>query len=108
MSNNNSFGDFLGGLLVGGIIGSAIAALTTPYSGKEAQDELNNQYKLGVEKSKEFKHKAEESFGELQAATKEKAGTVLTQIKDKANSIANRFEDLTSKGAGVLIEDEIV
>jgi len=108
MSRNNDFFDFVGGLIVGGIIGSAIAALTTPYSGDEARDELNRKYKLGLERSKELKHKAEESIGELRTCTKEKVGTVLHKLKNKANSIASCFEDLTNKGAGVLIEDEIV
>lgn len=107
MSNNN-LGDFLGGFIVGGIIGAAVAALTTPYSGKEAKDEVRHLYEEGLKKSDEFKHKAEGSFSEFSSVTKDKVGEALTNLKDRASTLVDRFDDLTNKGAGVLIEDEIV
>ncbi|MDX1920347.1 MAG: YtxH domain-containing protein [Candidatus Caenarcaniphilales bacterium] len=106
--NENGFGDFLGGFLLGSVVGAAIAALTTPYSGEEAKKEAESLYKKGLEKSEEFKHKAEESLTELSASAKLRATGVIGKLKDKASSIANRFDELTNKGAGVLIEDEIV
>lgn len=106
--SKNGLGDFLGGFIVGSIVGAAIAALTTPFSGDEAKKEAETLYKKGLEKSEEFKHKAEESLNELSASAKLKASGVLNNLKDKASNIANRFDELTNKGAGVLIEDEIV
>jgi gas vesicle protein len=108
MSDRNSFGDFVSGLILGGIIGAAIAALTTPYTGDEAQEEVAHVYKNGLGQMQEVKAKTEQTLNQFKGLTEDKIKIVVQNLKEKADSIANRFEDMTSKGAGVLIEDEIV
>jgi gas vesicle protein len=107
MSDRN-FGDFVTGLFIGGLVGAVVATLTTPYKGKEAQEELNHLYEVGLDKSKELKSKSEEKLVELKHKTKEQVKASLKVLEEKANSIANRFNDLTNRGAKVLIEEEIV
>ncbi|MDJ0626479.1 MAG: YtxH domain-containing protein [Candidatus Caenarcaniphilales bacterium] len=108
MSGNNKLGDFIGGFLVGGLIGAAVAILTTPYSGSEAKDEVRNLYNESLKRSDDLKHKAEDSINEFSNLTKDKLAEGLSNLKDRASNLVNRFDDLTNKGAGVLIEDEIV
>jgi len=100
-NNNDQVSNFISGLILGGIIGAITAALTTPFSGQEAQDEVVNAYNNSL---KETKH----SLNDLGHEAKGKAQVILNNIKDKAYDVASRFEELANKGAGVLIEDEIV
>lgn len=100
-NSENKLSNFVGGLVMGGIIGAVITALTTPFSGQEAQHEVLNAYNTGVQGTKD-------SFNDLSHDAKDKAQGILNNIKDKAYDVAVRFEELANKGAGVLIEDEIV
>ncbi len=110
MSNkeDSNFVVFLGGLMLGGIVGAAIAAVSTPYTGDEAKNELSNLYKNGLDKASDLKDKSNASLNQFKGVTQEKFKILVQNLKEKANNIAHRFEDITSKGAGVLIEDEIV
>jgi gas vesicle protein len=108
MSEKNEFGDFLGGLILGGVLGAAIAAITTPYTGTEAKEEVLNAYKTTLNHADELKVKTEKSFSELKNVSQDKLNVLLQGLKTKAETIVNRFDDITAKGAGVLIEDEIV
>ena len=49
-------GDFLKGFLLGGLIGSVIALLYAPKSGKETREEIS-------QKAEELAHKAKEEYG---------------------------------------------
>lgn len=40
----NKFASFMGGMLVGGIIGAAVALLYSPASGKEMQQRITHSY----------------------------------------------------------------
>lgn len=108
MSEKNEVSDFIGGLILGGVIGAAIAAFTTPYTGSEAKEEALNVYKNTLERADELKAKTGRSFEDLKSVSQDKLKSLLQGLKTRAESIVNRFDDITAKGAGVLIEDEIV
>ncbi len=100
--------NFLGGFLLGSLIGVVLAALMTPSNGNENQDNLLTAYKTGLDKAKDLKEKTKHSIDELKQTTQQKAKHLLIDLKDKAENIVNRFDNMTAKGASVLIDDEIV
>jgi gas vesicle protein len=108
MSKNDEAGNFLGGLVLGAAIGATLAALATPLNGEEARKELHEQYDSTLDKAENLKHKAKKSLKEFKSLTKEKVSELSKNLKERASIIADKLENLTSQGAGVLIEDEII
>lgn len=53
MDNNKDFG-FLGGLLLGGIIGAAVALLMAPASGKQTLEQIRSEGMALKERGEEF------------------------------------------------------
>ena len=67
--NNNRCGNFLTGVVIGAIVGAAVALLYAPQSGEKTR-------KLVAKKAKELKEKGLEA--------KEKAQKVFGEVKEKA------------------------
>lgn len=96
---NNSYnneqqasGGFLAGVVLGGIIGAAVALLTSPKSGREVRTYLDEKTATSRErltvKSKEVREKAEPVVGEWIKVASDKAAPVLNLVKDKAREAA--------------------
>jgi gas vesicle protein len=78
MSENNS--DLLAGLLIGGLIGTALGILYAPKSGKETRDDIAGKAKelLGKAK-KEYEEAMERSKAAYEAAVKHLKGSDISQ-----------------------------
>jgi gas vesicle protein len=74
--SQSSGAEFFAGLVVGGLVGAALAILLAPQSGEETRAQLR-------EKSYDIKHTAEESL----ADTREKADSILADARVKAEGI---------------------
>lgn len=98
----------MNGFIFGGLLGAAIAALIAPKTGHETKDNLVQAYKSGLGKAKDFKDKTRHSIDEIKQVTQDKAKHLVSDLKEKAESIAHRFDNITAKGASVLIDDEII
>jgi gas vesicle protein len=72
MSDNNDFVSFFAGLLVGGLVGAAVALLIAPQSGEETRTMI---YDKGIE----LKDKA----GEVSADVQERADKALADAKSR-------------------------
>ncbi|WP_214711743.1 YtxH domain-containing protein [Exiguobacterium sp. s55] len=85
-------GGFLAGVVLGGIIGAAVALLTSPKSGREVRTYLDEKTATSRErltvKSKEVREKAEPVVGEWIKVASDKAAPVLNLVKDKAREAA--------------------
>jgi gas vesicle protein len=101
-------GSFISGFIIGSFLGAVIAALTTPYTGSEVKENLSTTYKTGLDKAKDLKHKTQQSFTELKDLTQDKTKHLIGSLKERAENIAHRFDNMTAKGASILIDDEIV
>ncbi|WP_215191285.1 YtxH domain-containing protein [Exiguobacterium sp. s7] len=85
-------GGFLAGVVLGGVIGAAVALLTSPKSGREVRTYLDEKTATSRErltvKSKEVREKAEPVVGEWIKVASDKAAPVLNLVKDKAREAA--------------------
>lgn len=88
----HSSGGFLAGVVLGGVIGAAVALLTSPKSGREVRTYLDEKTSTSRErltvKSKEVREKAEPVVGEWIKVASDKAAPVLNLVKDKAREAA--------------------
>lgn len=91
-NDQQSSGGFLAGVVLGGVIGAAVALLTSPKSGREVRTYLDEKTATSRErltvKSKEVREKAEPVVGEWIKVASDKAAPVLNLVKDKAREAA--------------------
>ncbi|WP_214816225.1 MULTISPECIES: YtxH domain-containing protein [unclassified Exiguobacterium] len=89
---NQSSSGFLTGVILGGIVGAAVALLTSPKNGREVRTYLDEKTSTSRErltvKSKEMREKAEPVLGEWIKVASDKAAPVLNIVKDKAREAA--------------------
>lgn len=106
MSNNDSdFGAFLSGLVIGGLVGAAVALLLAPQSGEETRTVI-------VEKSIELKDRAMEQaegartkVGEVAGAARERVTDAAEQARTKAGEVAAATKE---KAAGLQQRGQVV
>jgi gas vesicle protein len=77
MSENNR--DLLAGLLIGGLIGTALGVLYAPKSGKETRDEITG-------KAKELLGRAKEGYEEAIERSKSAYDAAVKQLKGSETS----------------------
>lgn len=79
-------GVFLTGILVGGVIGGAVAALFTPYSGKKMRRVINRKKDEVVDEFSEIFEVSREKAEELYEETKNRAETLIKDAKKLKSS----------------------
>jgi gas vesicle protein len=82
-SNGSNSGDFLKGLLIGGLVGAVAGILLAPKAGKELRDELKGKadearalLEKTVERAQELKKEADRQFSEARLRFKNMFGGV--------------------------------
>ena len=100
MSDSDSeFGAFLTGLVVGGLVGAAVALLFAPQSGEETRAIIK-------EKSIELKDKAVETVEEAYARAEAAAKEAKARADELARIAQERADDLKKRGQVVLEEQK--
>lgn len=99
-------GEFLKGLLLGGLIGSAIALLYAPKSGKETREDLGK-------KTDELLNKAREEYETALSKTKLTYDAAIKRLnelenvaKQKVEEVESKVEDLTEKSKETVEESK--
>jgi gas vesicle protein len=88
MSDQNSGGaEFFAGLVIGGLVGAALALLWAPQSGEETRAQIRD-------KSLEFKDRAEE--GVLEA--RQRAQAQIAQLQEQVTNLQGQMAGLQEKG----------
>lgn len=77
---------FLTGVLFGGIIGSALAALYTPYSGKKMRRVINNKTENIVDDVSDYIETGKEKAGEIYKEGKKRAESIINDTKKILNN----------------------
>ncbi len=117
-------GDFLKGMLIGGIIGAVVGILYAPKSGKETREEIGRkaeelvakareEYEQALEKSrktyesavtrlKKIEEAAREKVGELEA----KAGTMVEKGKESLEDNKSRLKRAIDAGVEAFKEEK--
>jgi gas vesicle protein len=100
-------GDFVAGLMIGGLIGAAIGILYAPKSGKETREELGRkadelmakakeEYELAVEKSRKAYESTVQRLKSLEEKAMEKAG----EAGEKVEELADKGKETIQEGKG--------
>lgn len=101
----NKSGDFLAGLVVGGLIGAVIGILYAPKSGRETREEIGQKAdELLAKVKEEYEHAAEKSrkaYGEAVKrlkALEEKALEKVEDVSEKVDELAGLGKDTLQEG----------
>ena len=97
MSDNNEFGSFLAGFLIGGLVGAAVSLLLAPQSGEETRTLIKS-------KSIELKDKASTSADDI----KVKAEGYASDFRIRAEEYARSKGWMPPGEAVVEIDEEVI
>ncbi|MBD1370924.1 YtxH domain-containing protein [Hazenella sp. IB182357] len=87
--------DFIAGAVIGGVLGAALALLTTPKSGREMREELNEKWDVAKDKGLKVYHQV-----------KEQADEVKEQVQDK-KIVSSGWMDLPTSKKEPEQQDEV-
>jgi len=88
MAENNDFGAFIAGVIVGGLTGAAIALLMAPQSGEEVRGAIR-------EKSIELRDRASETVEEARLRAEKAIEEAQAQAETAIEEMRKRVEELT-------------
>lgn len=97
MSDNNDFGSFLSGFMIGGLVGAAVALLMAPQSGEETRVLIRD-------KSVELKDKTVASMEDAYARAEKAAADARVRAEELAQEAQARAEELRQRGQVILEE----
>jgi gas vesicle protein len=111
MSENNDFGAFFAGLMIGGLVGAAAALLTAPKSGEETRTLIKDKSielrDRAVEVSQDARNKAEEALEEARTRADEALVDLRVKAEDLAKMTKERAIELQQKAKAPLSEDGV-
>jgi gas vesicle protein len=91
--SGNEFGAFLAGFVIGGLVGAAVALLTTPQTGEETRSLIHDKSielkDKAVERAETARVKAEAAAAEARA----RADEITQMAKDRAGEISQMAKD---------------
>lgn len=99
MSKN---GDFVAGIVVGGLIGALIGILYAPKSGKETREEIGRKADELLSKAKEEYDHAVEKSRKAYEATVERLKELEETAKEKVGEVGEKVEALSGLGKETL------
>ena len=97
MSDNNDFGSFLSGFMIGGLVGAAVALLMAPQSGEETRVLIRD-------KSVELKDKTVASLEDAYTRAEKAAAEARVRAEELAQEAQARAEELRQRGQVILEE----
>lgn len=85
---------FIGGAILGGLIGAAVGMLLAPASGKETREKIKSR-------SQELITEGEEKLEEVKSEVESKAGEVMEKVQDevtgKAEEVMERVQEAVNE-----------
>jgi gas vesicle protein len=97
--NNNEFGAFMSGLLLGGIAGAITALLLAPQSGEETRQVI-------LDKGMELKDKALETVDEARVRAEQAAEEARIAAQEYTKKLQDQAKDLQEQGRVILEEQK--
>ena len=99
MSDNNEFGAFMSGLLLGGIAGAITALLLAPQSGEETR-------KVIIDNSLEIKDKALETVEDTRQRAEKAAEDARIAAQEYTQKLQDQAKNLQEQGRVILEEQK--
>lgn len=111
MSDNNDFGAFFAGLVIGGLVGAAAALLSAPKSGEETRTIIKEKSielrDRAVEVSQDARHKAEVALEDARARADEALVDLRVKAEDLARMTKERAVELQQKVKGPIGDEGV-
>jgi gas vesicle protein len=92
MAEQDEFGAFLIGFIVGGLTGAAISLLLAPHSGEETRELLKDQAIVLKDKAQETAQTTVEQVNVRTADVRTKASEIAGKAKTSAEDLAHRSQ----------------
>ena len=108
MCNDNDHGSIFVGFLIGALLGAGLAAFTTPYRGTEALAQLDRGYQRGRQQMRRLQTDGELAATELSWRSRSTLRRFLENLRERITTLTYKLDELSNRGVGVLIEDEIL
>jgi gas vesicle protein len=109
-NNDNEFGAFLSGLVLGGLVGAAAALLLAPQSGEETRAYIRDKgielKDLTEEKAVEARRQAEAKMAEARAQAEAKVAEARQQADQIIKQAQTKADELRQQGQVVLDEQK--
>jgi gas vesicle protein len=99
MSDTEDVGTFLSGLIIGGLIGAAVALLLAPQSGEETRDLIRD-------KSIELKDRAVETAEEARIRAEAAAAEARARAEELTHEAREKAEELKKRGQNFVEEQK--
>lgn len=104
MSDDNEFGSFLAGFVIGGLVGAAVALLYAPQSGEETRTMIKDKGIELKDRAVEYSHEAQARAGKTWEAARAKVEVALEDLRTRTNELAQVTKDWAAsvqhKGGG--------
>lgn len=98
MSDSDDFGSFFTGLIVGGLVGAAVALLMAPQSGEETRNVIRDRGIELKDRAVEYSSVARDRAMEAVEEARVRADQALEDLRDRTNELAQiareRADDL--------------
>lgn len=90
MADNDDFGSFLSGFIIGGLVGAAVSLMMAPQSGAETRQQLRSK---GVE----LRDRAEDELGDIRDRAERTLADVRTQTDDMQRKAMMMMDEAKAK-----------
>jgi gas vesicle protein len=94
----NKSGDFVAGILIGGLIGAVIGILYAPKSGKETREEIAKKADQLLAKAKEEYECAVEKSRKAYEETVQRLKSLEKTAWEKAEEVGEKVDEITERG----------
>jgi gas vesicle protein len=89
-------------LVLGGLVGAAVALLFAPKSGHELRGDIADATRKGIDRTRETASQVGARAGEYYEATRDRASQLYSSASDKAGEVAGVARDAASRSGGQL------
>lgn len=98
---HSNFGGFLTGLLLGGVLGYAVAMLNAPRRGVETRQMLSEKGREIGDRAKETMQTTVDKTGKLVSEGRDRIGTTIGDTRER---VQERVSDLKTRGGSVVTD----
>jgi len=103
---NNDFGAFLAGFVIGGLVGAATALILAPQSGDEMRAQLSQKSHdlrdMGTERAHQYQERATTAVSDV----RHRASDAGTQAQDQARLVLDKGKQRLGRGGDDVVVDE--
>ena len=102
---NNDFGAFLAGFVIGGLVGAATALILAPQSGDEMREQLAQKSVDLRDISTERAHQYQERAHTAVSDVRHRAGDAGTQAQDQARLVLDKGKARLNRNGDEIVDD---